>query len=65
MQMVDLLTKPVISVCQETKAGRLQLQGLSGLQKELRAILGKSVRTYGRREWIETTGECLLTRTRS
>lgn len=46
MQMVDLLTKSIISVCQEIKAGGLQLQGLSGLRKEVRATLGKAARTY-------------------
>ena len=62
MQMSDLLTKSAIPVCQETKAGGLQLQGLSGLQKEVKVTLGKSVKTYRKIEWIETTGKCLLTR---
>lgn len=44
MQKVGLLTQPVISACLETKAGGLQLQGLSGLQKEFKTTLGKSVR---------------------
>lgn len=62
MQKVGLLTQPVISACLETKAGGLQLQGLSGLQKEFKATLGKSVRIYPEIEWVETTVKGLLTR---
>lgn len=58
---MDLLTQLIIPVCRETKAGGLQLQGLSGLQ-EFKATLGKSVRTYQKIERIETKVKCLLTR---
>lgn len=62
MQKVDLSTQPVIPVCPETTAGSLQLQGLSGLQKEFKATLGKSVRIYPEIEWVETTVKGLVTR---
>lgn len=62
MQKVGLLTQPVISACLETKAGGLQLQCLSGLQKEFKATLGKSMRIYPKIEWVETTVKGLLTR---